>query len=514
MSNQTCSERSESIRVRFAPSPTGHLHIGNVRTALFNYLFAKKHNGSFILRIEDTDFDRVKKEYEESILENLKWLGLIWDEGPDCGGSYGPYRQSERLNIYKELADKLLKEGKAYKCFCSEEELDRKRKEAQSKKLPPRYDGKCRNLSGEEIVSYEQKGIKPSTRFKVENGLIEFEDIVRGKIIFKCSDIGDFVILRSDGVAAYNFAATVDDSLMKITHVIRGEDHLSNTPRQILLNQAMGFDIPEFAHLSMILGPDKSRLSKRHGAESVKELREEGYLPEAVINYLSLLGWSPPPSPPPQVGREKGRGDISREDGREIMPLSDIIKNFSIERVSKSPAVFDIKKLRWINSHYIKNKDIAELTELSIPFLKKAGVRTETVERQWLHKVIDAIKDNIETLSDINKYAGIFFDEIITPSSQSSPLMGEGQGEGAAEVLKLLKEMIERENDITEDIADKIILGIKEKTNLKGKKLMMPIRIALTGKTEGPELKKIMGVLGKERIIKRINLAQKLIPSY
>jgi len=495
MSNQTCSERSESIRVRFAPSPTGHLHIGNVRTALFNYIFAKKHNGSFILRIEDTDFDRVKKEYEESILEDMKWLGLIWDEGPDCGGSYGPYRQSERLNIYKELADKLLKEGKAYKCFCSEEELDRKRKEAQSKKLPPRYDGKCRNLSGEEIVSYEQKGIKPSTRFKVENGLIEFEDIVRGKIIFKCSDIGDFVILRSDGVAAYNFAVTVDDDLMKITHVIRGEDHLSNTPRQILLNQAMGFDSPRFAHLSMILGHDKSRLSKRHGAESVKELREEGYLPEAVINYLSLLGWS-------------------SEDGREIMPLSDIIKLFSIERVSKSPAVFDIKKLRWINSHYIKNKDIAELTELSIPFFKKAGMRMETVERQWLYKVVDAIRDNIETLSDIDKYAGIFFDEIITPSSQSSPLMGEGQGEGAAEVLKLLKEMIERENDITEDIADKIILGIKEKTNLKGKKLMMPIRIALTGKTEGPELKKIMGVLGKERIIKRINLAQKLIPSY
>ncbi len=477
---------SNQIRVRFAPSPTGYLHIGNVRTALFNYLFTKRHNGSFILRIEDTDFDRVKKEYEESILEDLKWLGLNWDEGPDCGGNYGPYRQSERLNIYKELADKLLKEGKAYKCFCSEEELNKKRKESLLKGIPPRYDGKCCNLSSEEIVSYEQKGIKPSIRFKVDSGLIEFEDMVRGKMTFKGSDIGDFVILRSDGVSAYNFAVTVDDDLMKITHVIRGEDHLSNTPRQILLNQAMGFDSPRFAHLSMILGPDKSRLSKRHGAESVKELREEGYLPEAVINYLSLLGWS-------------------SEDGREIMPLTDIIKNFSIERVSKSPAVFDIKKLRWINSHYIKTKDIAELTELSIPFLKKAGVRTEAVNREWLYKVVDAIRDNIETLSDIDKYAGIFFDEIITPSSQSSPLMGEGQGEGAAEVLKLFKEMIEAEEIITKEIADKIILGIKEKTNLKGKKLMMPIRIALTGKTEGPELKKIMSVLGKERIIKRVN---------
>ncbi|MBI5747976.1 MAG: glutamate--tRNA ligase [Nitrospinae bacterium] len=486
MSNQTCSERSESIRVRFAPSPTGHLHIGNVRTALFNYLFAKKHNGNFILRIEDTDFDRVKKEYEESILEDLKWLGLIWDEGPDCGGNYGPYHQSERLNIYKELADKLLKEGKAYKCFCSEEELKRKRKESLSKGLPPRYDGKCCNLAREEIVSYEQKGIKPSTRFKVENGLIEFEDIVRGKMTFKGSDIGDFVILRSDGVSAYNFAVTVDDDLMKITHVIRGEDHLSNTPRQILLNQAMGFDIPKFAHLSMILGPDKSRLSKRHGAESVKELREEGYLPEAVINYLSLLGWS-------------------SEDGREIMPLNDIIKNFSIERVSKSPAIFDIKKLKWINSHYIKTKDIAELTKITLPYFAKAGISLDNVDKNWLYKVVDTIRDNIETLSDIYKYAGIFFDEIITPSSQSSPLMGEGQGEGAEEVLKLFKEMIERENDITEDIADKIILGIKEKTNIKGKKLMMPIRIALTGKTEGPELKKIMEVLGKERIIKRVN---------
>src|SRR3989338_7761677 len=433
MSNQTCSERSESIRVRFAPSPTGYLHIGNVRTALFNYLFTKRHNGTFILRIEDTDFDRVKKEYEESILEDLKWLGLNWDEGPDCGGNYGPYRQSERLNIYKELADKLLKEGKAYKCFCSEEELNKKRKESLSKGLPPSYDGKCCNLSSEEIVSYEQKGIKPSTRFKVENGLIEFEDIVRGKITFNCSDIGDFVILRSDGVAAYNFAVTVDDDLMKITHVIRGEDHLSNTPRQILLNQAMGFDSPRFAHLSMILGHDKSRLSKRHGAESVKELREEGYLPEAVINYLSLLGWS-------------------SEDGREIMPLNDIIKNFSIERVSKSPAVFDIKKLKWINSHYIKNKDIADLTELSILFLKKAGVRTETVERQWLHKVIDAIRDNIETLSEINKYAGIFFDEIIEIEPENLEILKDNT---SIKILKLLKEMIEAEKEITENIADK-----------------------------------------------------------
>jgi len=483
MSNQTCSERSESIRVRFAPSPTGYLHIGNVRTALFNYLFTKRHNGTFILRIEDTDFDRVKKEYEESILEDLKWLGLNWDEGPDCGGNYGPYRQSERLNIYKELADKLLKEGKAYKCFCSEEELNKKRKESLSKGLPPRYDGKCCNLSSEEIVSYEQKGIKPSIRFKVDSGLIEFEDTVRGKMTFKGSDIGDFVILRSDGVSAYNFAVTVDDDLMKITHVIRGEDHLSNTPRQILLNQAMGFDSPRFAHLSMILGHDKSRLSKRHGAESVKELREEGYLPEAVINYLSLLGWS-------------------SEDGREIMPLSDIIKLFSIERVSKSPAVFDIKKLRWINSHYIKNKDIAELTELSIPFFKKAGMRMETVERQWLYKVVDAIRDNIETLSDIDKYAGIFFDEL---PPYPSPSEKWELGVETVEVLKLLKEMIEAEKGITEDIADKIILGIKEKTNLKGKKLMMPIRIAITGKTEGPELKKIMNVLGKERIIKRVN---------
>ena len=471
------------IRVRFAPSPTGYLHIGNVRTALFNYLFAKKHNGSFILRIEDTDFDRVKKEYEDSILENLKWLGLNWNEGPDCGGSYAPYRQSERINTYKEYADKLLNEGRAYKCFCSGEELERKRRESLSKRLPPRYDGKCSRLSREEIASYEQKGIKPSTRFKVKDGMIEFEDIIRGKISFKGSDIGDFVILRSDGIASYNFAAAIDDALMEITHVIRGEDHLSNTPRQILLNQAIGFDIPKFAHLSMILGPDKSRLSKRHGAESVTELKEEGYLSEAVINYLSLLGWS-------------------SEDGREIMPLTDIIKNFSLERVSKSPAVFDIKKLKWINSHYIKNKDIAELTELSIPFLVKAGVRTEAVNREWLYKVVDAIRGNIETLSEIDKYAGIFFDEL--HPYPSTPEKGEW-GVEAMEVLKLLKEMIEKEENITEVIADKIIADIKGKTNLKGKKLMMPIRIALTGKTEGPELKKIMSVLGKERIIKRVN---------
>jgi glutamyl-tRNA synthetase len=476
---------SNQIRVRFAPSPTGHLHIGNVRTALFNYLFAKNRNGSFILRIEDTDFDRVKKEYEESILKDLKWLGLNWDEGPDYGGNYGPYRQSERIGIYKEYADKLLKEGKAYKCFCSEDDLAKKRKEALSKGLPPRYSERCRHLTKEEIAEFEQKGIKPSIRFKVENGLIEFEDMVRGKMTFKSSDIGDFVILRSDGVSAYNFAVTVDDALMKITHVIRGDDHLSNTPRQILLNQTMGFDIPKFAHLSMILGHDKSRLSKRHGAESVKELKEEGYLPEAVINYLSLLGWS-------------------SEDGREIMPISDIIKNFSIERVSKSPAVFDIKKLRWINSHYIKEKDIAGLTELIVPFLTKKGINANEVDKNWLYKMVDAVKDNIETLSDIDKYAGIFFYEVYT-----AHITKECLGEGAEDVLKLLKEMVEAEEVITEEIADRIILHIKEKTNLKGKKLMMPIRIALTGKTEGPELKKIMDVLGKERIIKRIDSAQK-----
>ena len=310
--------------------------------------------------------------------------------------------------------------------------------------------------------------------------MVEFEDIVRGKISFKGSDIGDFVILRSDGIASYNFAAAVDDAFMKITHVIRGEDHLSNTPRQILINQAMGFDTPEFAHLSMILGPDKSRLSKRHGAESLKELKEEGYLPEAVINYLSLLGWS-------------------SEDGREIMSLNEITKNFSLERVSKSPAVFDIKKLRWINSHYIRDIDVEELTELSLPFLTKGGVRAETADRQWLHKVVDAIRGNIETLSEIDKYAGIFFDE-----AYPSPVVKDSLGDDAVKVLKLLKETIEKEENITEETADKIIMEIKEKTNLKGKKLMIPIRTVLTGKTEGPELKKIMNVLGKERIIKRI----------
>ncbi|MBI3599869.1 MAG: glutamate--tRNA ligase [Nitrospinae bacterium] len=489
---------SNNIRVRFAPSPTGYLHIGNARTALFNYLFVKKNNGSFILRIEDTDFVRVKKEYEEGIIADIEWLGLDWDEGPDCGGSYGPYRQSERLDIYKDYADRLLKGGKAYKCFCSGDELERKRKELLSKRLPPRYDGRCRNLSREDAANYKQNGIKPSIRFMVEDGTIEFDDMVRGKMTFKGSDMGDFVILRSDGVSAYNFAAVVDDALMKITHVIRGEDHLSNTPRQILLNQAMGFDSPRFAHLSMILGPDKSRLSKRHGAESVAEFREEGYLPEAVINYLSLLGWSNPPHPPFAKG---GGGGIG-----EIMPLPDIIKNFSIERVSKSPAVFDIKKLRWINSAYIRNKDIAELTELSLPFFTKAGVRIETVDRQWLHKVVDAIRGNIETLSEIDKYAGIFFDDnIIHPIP---PLAKDGE---AVEVLKLLKERVEAEERITEDTADKILSDIKEKINLKGKKLMMPIRIALTGRTDGPELKKIIDVLGKERIIKRIESAQKSI---
>ena len=323
------------MRLRFAPSPTGYIHIGNVRTAVYNFLLAKKNNADFILRIEDTDEERSSKEYEEMLIEDLKWLGVKWDEGPDIGGKHGPYRQSERYDIYKEYTDKLLESGHAYNCYCTPEELDEMRAKASAENRQIVYSGRCRNLTDAERNAFEAEGRKPSVRFRIpEDSKIEVKDVIKGSVVFDSENIGgDFIIVRSGGVPMYNYLVVIDDALMGITHVIRGEDHLSNTPKQILIAKALGFPAPEYAHHGLMLGPDRSKLSKRHGITSLRNYREMGYLPEALINYLSLLGWT-------------------SDTGKEKLSVEEITGQIDISRLSNSPAVFDFEKLKWSAADY------------------------------------------------------------------------------------------------------------------------------------------------------------------
>jgi len=341
----------EKVRVRFAPAPTGYLHLGSARAALFNFLFAKGRKGVFILRIEDTDKERSREEYEEDILEGLRWLNLSWDEGPDKGGEFGPYRQSEREDIYKRYAKILLDKEIAYPCYCTEEELRERRREDLKQKKAPKYDGRCRGLSKEERENFEKRGRKPTLRFKVSSQILEVLDLIRSKVVFDTSLIGDFIITRQDGTSSFIFANVLDDALMKVTHVIRGDDHLSNTPRQVLLYQALGLPLPEFAHIPMILAPDRSKLSKRHGAVSVGEYKKKGYLPEALVNYLALLGWSP------------------ERSTQEFFSLKELTEQFSLRRVSKSGAIFDFKKLDWMNGCYLRKSSLDRITKLSWPYL-------------------------------------------------------------------------------------------------------------------------------------------------
>ena len=352
----------KEMRLRFAPSPTGPFHIGGARSALFNWLLAKKNNGKFILRIENTDLDRSTIESEENIKDALKWLGITWDEGIDVGGDFGPYKQTERLDIYKEYTDKLLAEGKAYHCFCTDEELESERQTLMAQEKMPIYQGKCRNLTQEQKTELLAAGRKPTVRFKTpENQQIIFDDMVRGTVSFDSNGVGDFVIVKSDGIPVYNYAVVLDDALMKITHVIRAEEHLSNTPRQIVLYEALGFKLPTFGHISLILGKDRTKMSKRHGATSVEQYRKLGYLPEAIVNFLALLGWAP-------------------DSEQEIFSTEELINLFSMDRVAKNPAVFDIDKLNWLNSNYIKNAEAALILELALPHLVEAGYITADVD--------------------------------------------------------------------------------------------------------------------------------------
>jgi nondiscriminating glutamyl-tRNA synthetase len=476
---------TSKVRVRFAPAPTGLLHIGNARTALFNFLFAKRHQGAFVLRIEDTDVERSTEISIERIVEDLQWLGISWDEGPGREGPLGPYRQSQRISLYREFADRLSQEGKSYKCFCSEERLKNLRKEQLSKGKMPRYDGRCRSLSAAEIARLESSGLRPVIRFHVGRGSILFEDLIHGKMNFDSAGIGDFIIVRSDGMAAYNFACVVDDHLMDITHVIRGEDHLSNTPRQILLYQALAWQLPFFAHHPLILGPDRSPLSKRHGATAVSQYREEGFLPEALENYLVLLGWTPP-------------------SGQETLSLEKMIEEFSFQDVSKSAPVYNRKKLEWLNSYYIRAKEQGQLSRILLPYLQKAGIRTDEINSQWLGQVSEILKENLVVLSEVDQYAGIFFDEKFFFEEGAKTIL---QDPVNRETLNSILRFLEESSDIRAEGQDSLLSQLERKTGRKGKSLYAPLRAAITGKTKGPELVKTIPLLGKEKIIQRLKMA-------
>ena len=409
-------------RVRFAPSPTGELHVGNARTALFNWMFARHFGGDFILRIEDTDESRSALSYQVNLIDDLKWLGMDWDEGPQKEGPYGPYKQSQRLNIYKEHLQKLIAAGLVYPCYCTEGELEDERQALILSKRMPRYMGKCRNLTPAECKAREAQGRKPSYRFKVPQLTVEFNDLIRGAMKFEGEAIGDFIIVRSNGMPAYNFAAVIDDHLMAITHVIRGEDHLSNTALQIMIYRAFGFAPPTFAHHSLILGKDRSKLSKRHGSVSVGEFRKQGILPEALVNYLGLLG-------------------SSFTEGREVLSREEMIAAFSLTRASKSGAIFDEEKLRWLNAIYIRNCETEDLIKRLFPFLQQAGYQPDKLDTDWLRNVIDTVKNDLTKLTDIDGHIRIFFDDRYELTDTARKILS---GDSARKVVRVLGEYLTR----------------------------------------------------------------------
>ena len=473
------------VRVRFAPSPSGLLHVGNARTALFNLLFARKMGGTFILRLEDTDRERSTAEAEKAILEDLRWLSLDWGEGPERPGSYGPYRQSDRLDIYRRYALQLLGKGNAYRCYCTVEELEEKRKRSLAQGVPPRYDGRCRHLKPEEERSFAADGRTASLRFKVEARSVEFADLVKGRVSFDGQGLGDFIILRSDGLAPYNFAVVVDDHLMEITHVIRGEDHLTNTPRQLILYMALGFPAPKFAHLPMILGPDRTPLSKRHGATAVSHFREEGYLPEALVNYLALLGWT-------------------SEEGQEIFSLDELAQRFSLTRVSRSPAVFDFEKLKWINRAHLKGLHGRRALEVAWPFLQKSGLTVAEKNEPWLIAALEAVWEEVDTLSQLPDRLKIFFDEGWFLEPEAERVLAK---EESRKVVRGLKEELMAVPEVTPENFGQILSRLARRVGLSGRNLYMPLRVAVSGKTRGPELEKIFILLGKEKALKRAESA-------
>lgn len=468
-------EKEERIRVRFAPSPTGYIHVGNARTALFNWLFARQKGGIFVLRVEDTDIERSREEYERNLIQDLRWLGIDWDEGPDVGGSFGPYRQSERQELYHKYAQKLLEEGKAYYCFCTAEQLEKERQAALAEGRMPVYSGRCRKISLEEARRRLKNGEEGAIRLMVpDEGSVQFEDLVRGLVEFDLKLIGDPIIVRSNGMPAYNYAVVIDDALMNITHVIRGEDHVSNTPRQLLLYRALGWKPPVFAHLSMVMGQDNTRLSKRHGATSVDQFRRDGLLAEALCNYLSFLGWSPP-------------------EGHEVLRPEDLIKLFDLSRVSRSAAIFDYEKLYWLNRQHIKLLPTGKKLELALPYLQEAGLvgpELSRDQREWLEKAVEILVEGVDKFSDLPKKFSLIFD--FDPGNLDQEASNLIQTESARKVLAAFIQKTAGLKEFNYEIFAALTGEIKKETGIKGKELFHPLRVALTARASGLELDKFI----------------------
>jgi len=461
------------MRVRFAPSPTGHLHVGNARTALFNYLMARGSGGAFILRIEDTDVERSTRESEAAILEDLRWMGLHWDEGPDVGGPYGPYRQSERLGLYHAFASTLIEAGKAYHCFCSPEQLETDRGAALAAGQPPKYPGRCRAIAERTARERIARGERAVVRFRVpEDRTVVFKDLVRGPVTFQTSVIGDPVLVRSDGHPAYNFAVVIDDALMEVTDVVRGEDHISNTPRQILIYEALGFTPPAFAHLALVMGPDHTPLSKRHGATSVAEFRAKGYLPEALVNYLALIGWSP------------GGDD-------ELLPVEELARRFSIGEVGHSAGVFDEEKLAWVDRHYLRTADPARIVALSLGYFRRDGLAGDVSQEalEYLAAVVPMATSSVDRLDEIPSRLAFLFAFDAAQAVADPDVTGVMGHEGAREVVECLaRELSHGPRLVDRDRFRAIVGAVKQQTGQKAKGLFHPIRVALTGAAGGPEL--------------------------
>ena len=476
------------VRVRFAPSPTGELHIGGARTALFNYLFVRAAGGTFVLRIDDTDLERSRSDYIDKLIDSMRWLGLDWDEGP--------YYQSKRLEEYSREAERLLLEKKAYRCYCSIEELAAGRDKARKENRSYLYPGTCRNLETEEEIGFQKENRKPVIRLKTpDHGSTIVKDAIRGDVSFENSDLDDFIIIKSNGLPTYNFASVVDDLQMKITHIIRAEEHLSNTPRQQLCAVALGCEMPVFAHVPMILAPDRSKLSKRHGATSVEEFRDSGFLPEALINYMTLLGWSP-------------GGDM------EIFSLEDTIRSFSLNKVNKTAAIYDTAKLTWMNSHYIREYDLDKLAEIAFPFFKQKNLLSEkltTEEFVYFRAVIDTVRERARTLVELTEAAAYFYEDHFEYDEKGikKVFMKEGTAELLRHVVGELGLLKRFDREITEQKFNDLVVNL----DISLGQLIQPARLAITGRTGGPGLFEIIELLGRDRTIKRLERAGEFINS-
>lgn len=480
---------TKQVRVRYAPSPTGFLHIGGARTALFNYLYAKHHDGKFIVRIEDTDIERNVEGGEASQLDNLRWLGIIPDESIDIGGPYAPYRQMERLDIYKEHAERLLAEGKAYKCFCTSEELEASREAQKANGVAaPTYDGKCRHLTADEVAKKEAAGEAYTIRMRVPaDTTYKFTDLVRGEVIFESKDIGDWVLVKANGIPTYNYAVVLDDHFMEISHVFRGEEHLSNTPKQMMIFDAFDWEYPQYGHMTLIVNEDRKKLSKRDESiiQFVAQYKDLGYLPEAMFNFFALLGWSP-------------------EGEEEIFTKAQFIELFDEKRLSKSPSMFDKTKLTWMNNQYIKKLDRKEVVALALPHLQKANLLPmELNEEQaaWASELIGLYHDQMSFGAEIVELSAQFFKDEIDYDAEATEVLA---GEQVPEVMTSFKAQLESLASFDAESIKAAIKAVQKETGHKGKNLFMPIRVVTTGQTHGPELPNAIALIGKEKVIARV----------